>query len=103
MVDLNFHRLSVVYYAATWGTFKPKLEKIKNSAPEKDFYISGNGTFLPPQKNLIKLAPKNLIKLFYTLNKTPLGETVCLSNLYYLLASPAFSFLIHDPFPNTVT
>ena len=31
-------------------------------------------------------SPKRLlIKLFYTLNKTPLGETGCLSNLYYLL------------------
>ena len=30
--------------------------------------------------------PKNLIKLFYTLNKTPLGveaQAGCLSNLYY--------------------
>ena len=40
-------------------------------------------------------AQKNLIKLFYALNKTyalsksPLGETGYLSNLYYLLASQA--------------
>ena len=35
------------------------------------------------------------IKLFYALNKTPLGETGCLSNLYYLLAAQASSSLIH--------
>ena len=40
-------------------------------------------------------AQKNLIKLFYTLNKTPLSESGCLSNLYYLLAAQASSFLIH--------
>ena len=40
-------------------------------------------------------AQKNLIKIFYALNKTyalsksPLGETGYLSNLYYLLASQA--------------
>ena len=28
-------------------------------------------------------SPKKNLKLFYTLNKTPLGETGCLSNLYY--------------------
>ena len=55
------------------------------------------------------LVLKILIKLFYTLNKTflysnktPLGETGCLSNLY-LLAVQAFSFLIHPPFLNTVS
>ena len=44
-----------------------------------------------------------LKKLFYTLNKTPLGETGCLSNLYYFLAPQASSFLIHPPFLNTVS
>ena len=34
-------------------------------------------------------------KLFYTLNITPSGESGCLSNLYYLLAAQASSFLIH--------
>ena len=36
-------------------------------------------------------------------NKTPLGETRCLSNLYYLLAAQASSFLINPRFPNTVS
>ena len=49
------------------------------------------------------LAPKNLIKLFYTLNKTPSGETRCLSNIYDLLAAQAYSFSIHLPFSNTVS
>ena len=40
------------------------------------------------------LALKNLIKLICTLNKTPLGETGCLSNLDYLLAAQAYSSLI---------
>ena len=41
----------------------------------------------------------NKIKLFYTLNKTPLGETGCLSNIYYLLASQSSSFFHSSPFP----
>ena len=36
-----------------------------------------------------------LKKSFSTLNKTRLGQTGCLSNLYYLLATQAPSFLIH--------
>ena len=40
-------------------------------------------------------APENLMKLFYNLKKTPVGETGCLSNLYYLLDAEASSFLIH--------
>ena len=44
---------------------------------------------------LSTLFVKNLIKLFYILNKTPLGEIECLSSLYYLLAVQASSFLIH--------
>ena len=43
-----------------------------------------------------------LIKL-YTLNKSPLGETGCLSNLYYLLAAQSSNFFIYPPFPNTVS
>ena len=72
----------------------PSSKKIKKSAHLPKIYISGNGTFLP-QKNLNKtflifLASRNLIKLFYTLDKTPLGKTGCLSNLYYLLAGQAY-------------
>ena len=37
----------------------------------------------------------SLKKPFYALNKTPLGETGCLSNLYYLLAAQASSFVIY--------
>ena len=33
------------------------------------------------------LATENSIKLFYTLDITPLGEAGCLSNFYYLLAA----------------
>ena len=40
-------------------------------------------------------SPKNLIKLF---NKTHLGKTECLRNLYYLLAAHASGFLIHPLF-----
>ena len=45
---------NVVYYEATWATFKLKLKKVICSPPKKKFYISGNGTFLSP-KNLIRL------------------------------------------------
>ena len=37
--------------------------------------------------------------MFYALNKTRLGETGCLSNLYYSQAAQASSFLIPFPFP----
>ena len=41
-------------------------------------------------------------KLFYTLNKTPSGETGCLTSLHYLLVAQVSSCLI-QPFPqNTV-
>ena len=49
------------------------------------------------------LALKDLITLFYTLNKTLLGETECLSNLYYLVATQASNFLIHLLFLNAVS
>ena len=48
----------------------------------------------PPPPLPSPLKKKNVIKPFYTLNKTPLGETRYLSNLYYLLAAQAYSCLI---------
>ena len=70
----------IVTYAATWATFKPKLEKYKKYPLSKIF-----------QEMELSCSPKNLIKPFDTLNKTPLGETGCLSNLYYFLAAQAFT------------
>ena len=56
---------------------------------------SGIGKLNPKQSktklNEIK-QNNNKIKLFYTLGKTPLGETGCLRNLYYLLTAQASSF-----------
>ena len=64
--------------------------------------IFGNKTFVCYSSYVLYLGYPLLgnftVKLFYALNKTPLGETGCLSNLYYLLAVQAFSFLIHLPF-----
>ena len=96
---------------------KNHSEKISYTISEKNFsyvsgkwnsYISGNRTFKPKLENIKKhphqklnktflnfLAPKNLKKIFYKLDKTPLGETGCLSNLYFLLAAQGSSFLIH--------
>ena len=48
-------------------------------------------------------SPKNLIKLFYALNKTPLEETGYLNSLYYLMVAQASSFVIHLSFPDTVS
>ena len=82
----------VVFYAAIWATLKIKLEKIKTINPEKKIYIPGNMTSLTskPSEKFFKLSSlKKLNKTSYTLNKTPLGETGCLSNLYYLLAAQA--------------
>ena len=36
------------------------------------------------------------LNFFYSFNKTPLGETGCLSNLYHLLSAQASGFLIHS-------
>ena len=44
-----------------------------------------------------------LNKTFYTLDKTPLGETKCLNNLHYILTAQVSSFLIHQPFLNKVS
>ena len=66
--------------------------------PEKKFLYFRKRNFLATKKLnetfLNFLASKNFIKLFDTLNKTPVGESGCLRNLY-LLAAKAFSFLIH--------
>ena len=90
--------MSVDKYAATWATFKPKLKKIKKMHPEKKFLYFRKRNFLATKKLnetfLNFLASKNFIKLFDTLNKTPVGESGCLRSLY-LLAAKAFSFLIH--------
>ena len=80
-------------YVATWATFKPKLEKIKRIHHEKNIYVFQK-VELFCRKKLNKtflnfLAPKIYMKLFYTLDKTPSGETGCLSNVYYLLAFQA--------------
>ena len=67
--------------------------KNKNNPPVKKFLSFKKWNF-SPQKKLNKtflnfLAPKIYMKLFYTLDKTPSGETGCLSNVYYLLAFQA--------------
>ena len=56
------HKLqTVVYYGATWATFKPKLEKIKKILllPENKFLCF---------RKLNSLAPKKLNKTFFKLS-----------------------------------
>ena len=59
------------------------------------------------KQNMVFEKLNNVINVFPTIllikNKTPVGETGCLSNLYYLLAAQAPSFLIHSLFQNTVS
>ena len=59
------------------------------------------------KQNMVFEKLNNVINVFPTTllinNKTPVGETGCLSNLYYLLAAQASSFLIHCLFQNTVS
>ena len=103
----KFKIFIVVCYTATWTTFKPNPEKILKNPPWKKFLYFRKWKFLAP-KQLNKpfsnfLTPKNVIKLFHTVNRTSLGETGCLSNLYYLLTARASSFLICHPFSNTVS
>ena len=53
--------------------FWAQAQKNKKKHPKKYSYISRNGTFLPLKK---------LMKLFCTLNNTPLGETGCLRAIF---------------------
>ena len=66
---------------------------------KKKFFYFGKWNFLGLSlKNVLYFLWKffyQLKKSFSTLNKTRLGQTGCLSNLYYLLATQASSFLIH--------
>ena len=87
----------------TGPLLSPSSKKLKKICPEKKFLYFRKWSFLAQKKLKNFLVSKNLIKTFYTLDKTPLGETGCLSNLYYLLAAQSSSFLIHHPFPNTVS
>ena len=81
-------------------------------------YISGNGNskkLLIFQERTFRVK-KSILKKFLifqemelsstqklnNLNKTPLGETGCLSNLHYLLAAQESIFLMHHPFLNAV-
>ena len=73
------------------GNF-PNSKNKKNPLWKNVFYF----------RKLNILAQKCLIKLFYTLNKTPLGETGFLNNLYHLLAVQASTFLI-PPFRSRVS
>ena len=43
------------------------------------------------------------MKIIYTFDKNCLGQTGCLSNLYYLVTAQASGFFIHHLFPNTVS
>ena len=75
----------------------PKKKKRKNNKKTKsNLLYFRKWSFLVLKKNLFKLSsPKKLNKTFYTLDKTPFWKTGCLSNLYYILAAQASSFLIH--------
>ena len=81
---ITLQNATVVIYAATWVILKPNLEKIKKVHPEKKFLYFRKWNFLAPKQ------------LSYTLNKTPLRKTGCMSSLYYLLAAQASRFLIHE-------
>ena len=99
LLDGTFERMNLIrifvesqqyIIAATWDTYESKFEKTKKSTGKKILIFQEIELSLPP-KNFLKLSsPQNLIKCFNSLDKTPLGETGCLSNLYYLLAAQAF-------------
>ena len=76
--------ITVVYYATIWATFRPKLEKMKILPIKNSYFI----LIIFRKKNF--LAPKNLIKLFYALNKTPIVFTGC-SSIQFFLNLPPFS------------
>ena len=42
--------MTVVYYRATWHTFKSKLEKIKKYPSQKNFLYLRKWNFLAPNK-----------------------------------------------------
>ena len=61
--------IAVVICVAIWATFKKKIKKV---CLEKIF---------------LDFRKWNFINFFYTLHKTPLGETGCFTSIYYLLAA----------------
>ena len=74
----------------------PKKKRKNNKKTKSNLLYFRKWSFLVLKKNLFKLSsPKKLNKTFYTLDKTPFWKTGCLSNLYYILAAQASSFLIH--------
>ena len=79
----------------------------KISSPDlKKLLLFQEGTFQAQKSKenpLLVKALKILIKMFYTINKTPFKETGCLNNLSYLLTAQASSFLIQPPFLNAVS
>ena len=80
-----------------WETKIPKKFLIFQEA--ELFYISGSLYF----RKWNFIAQKYLTKFCYSLTKTPLGKSGCLSSLYYLPAAQGSRFLIHLSFPNTVS
>ena len=64
----------------------PNLKKEKNLTRKKILVFQEMELSSPPPP---KKKKKNLIKLSYSLNKTPLEQTGCLSKLCYLLAAQA--------------
>ena len=96
-VKLNFLALrfkNLLYFTASTSKFfleKNYLFFFRKITLWKNLWYFGKWNFL---------ALKILIKLLYTLNKTPLGEKRCLSNLYYFVIYPFFN---STPFPNTVS
>ena len=78
----------------------------KISSPDlKKLLLFQEGTFQArklKENPLLVKALKILIKMFYTINKTPF-KTGCLNNLSYLLTAQASSFLIQPPFLNAVS
>ena len=74
------------------GHFQAKTKNNKKKiSSEKKFLYFRKQNFLAPEKYLIER--------FYTLNKTPLGETGCLSNPFYLMVAQASGFFNLTRFP----
>ena len=86
-----------------WLLFEPKLEKIKKIPPpspsKKKINISRN--FCPKKLNKTFknfLASKNVIQIFYILNKTPLGDTGYLKQPLLFTGCSRIQFFNSPPF-----
>ena len=75
----------------------------KRKFQKNSLYFKKRNFFIFRGAYILENGTLYLTKFCYSLTKTPLGKSGCLSSLYYLPAAQGSRFLIHLSFPNTVS